>query len=438
MNIIEILEAKKRGEALDAERIGELVAAFTDESLPPYQMSAFLMAVWFQGMDAAETVALTDAMLGSGQQLDVSGLGGPTADKHSTGGVGDKVSLLLAPLAAACGLKVPMLSGRGLGHTGGTLDKLEAVPGYTIHMPNEKFLEIVADVGCAVVGQSGDIAPADGKIYALRDVTATVDCVPLITASILSKKLAAGPETIVIDLKTGSGAFMSDLDSARSLARALIDTVGHWDRRMSVVFSDMSQPLGRAVGHANEALEAFDALREGGRERAPRDLVALTEILVADMVRVAGLAADEAAALERVRGVWDDGSALECLRKWMAAQGGRLDEGRDDLGLDVAPAIRDVTAPLDGVISAVDCREIGYALADLGGARLRTDENPDLTVGIDFQVTVGQAVTAGEPLATLLGRDVEKAERAARRLEAAVTVAEVDCPVQPLILDRME
>ncbi len=255
-------------------------------------MAACLMAIWFRGLDVAETIALTDAMLRSGQQLDLGGLPAPTADKHSTGGVGDKVSLLLAPLAAACGLCVPMLSGRGLGHTGGTLDKLAAVPGYRTDLDNATFLRIVGETGCAIIGQGPAIAPADGRIYALRDVTATVDCVPLITASILSKKLAAGPAAIVIDLKTGSGAFMTDLAAARALARALIDVAGHWGRRVAVVFSDMSQPLGVAVGHAVEAVEAFAALRPGGRRSAPADLVALTEDLVAEMLLLSRLDAD--------------------------------------------------------------------------------------------------------------------------------------------------
>ncbi len=232
MNILEIIEAKKLGRELTDAEIEFVVTGFTAEAFADYQMSAFLMAVWFRGMTPAETACLTGAMLRSGEELDTGGMSAPTADKHSTGGVGDKVSLLLAPLAAACGLKVPMLSGRGLGHTGGTLDKLEAIPGYRIHMDNHEFLGLTEKVGCAIIGQSGSIAPADGRIYALRDVTATVDCVPLITASIMSKKLAAGPGTIVIDLKTGSGAFMDDLNRARELATALVAVGKLYGRRM--------------------------------------------------------------------------------------------------------------------------------------------------------------------------------------------------------------
>jgi len=437
VNALEILERKKRGEELTPAEITFLIEGFTREEIPAYQMAAFLMAVWFRGLDIDETVALTRAMLESGEQLDLSTLTGPTADKHSTGGVGDKVSLLLAPLAAACGLKVPMLSGRGLGHTGGTLDKLEAIPGYRILLGNDEFLSIVEEVGCAIVGQSRDIAPADGRIYALRDVTATVDCVPLITASILSKKLAAGPRTIVIDLKTGSGAFMPDLADARRLARALLETGSRWDRSLAVVFSDMSQPLGRAVGHAVETIEAFAALRPQGRAAAPADLVQLTEELVAEMVRVAGLRPDLAGARELVRRRWEEGEGWQRLQAWVAAQGGHLDLDRDDFGLAVAPTAGEVAAERDGYVAAVACREIGHALGDLGGARRRVEDRLDLTAGIAFHVTVGEAVQAGQPLATLYCADPRRAAAAARRIAAAVVLDERPVPVPPLILERL-
>ena len=437
MDVLRIIERKKRGEELSAAEIEGLVAGFAAGEVPRYQMSAFLMATWFNGMSPGETVGLTGAMLRSGSELDVSGLGGPTADKHSTGGVGDKVSLLLAPLAAACGLKVPMLSGRGLGHTGGTLDKLEAIPGYRINLTNEEFLGTVGEVGCAIIGQSADIAPADGRIYALRDVTATVDCVPLITASILSKKLAAGPRTIVIDLKTGSGAFMTDLEQARALAVALRDTAAHWDRRVSVVFSDMSQPLGRAVGHANETVEAFAAMRPGGRESAPADLVALTEELVAEMVAVARLEPDHDAALARGRQAWDGGDAFAMLARWIVAQGGRIDAERDDFGLEIAPPILEVPAPSSGFVGAVVCREVGLAVADMGGGRRKVEDRLDLTAGLDFLVEVGQRVEAGQPLATLRCRDRGLAEQAERRLASAVEIVEEAVESPPLVLERL-
>jgi pyrimidine-nucleoside phosphorylase len=438
VTIVEIIEQKKRGGRLDEARIIELVEGFTRGDVPEYQMAAFLMAVWFRGMDAEETAALTGAMLRSGDELDTSQLGGPSADKHSTGGVGDKVSLLLAPLAAACGLKVPMLSGRGLGHTGGTLDKLEAIPGYRIHMDNDEFLRLTAQVGCAIIGQSGSIAPADGRIYALRDVTATVDCVPLITASIMSKKLAAGPQTIVIDLKTGSGAFMRELDQARQLAAALVAVGKLYKRRMSVIFSDMDQPLGRAVGHAHETLEAFAALRPDGRGKAPADLVALTEDLTADMVRVAGLAPDRDAALAAVREAWDSGAACDRLQAWVAAQGGRIDPDRDDFGLECAPLALEVTAPRDGWLAKVACRQVGLSLVELDAARRKVEDPLDLTAGFEFLPQIGDRLSKGDLIARIYAADRAKAEAAAARITAALTISDEQVPSHALILDRLE
>jgi pyrimidine-nucleoside phosphorylase len=437
MNVVHVIERKKRGEVLTAEEIRAVVEGFTAGEVPEYQMSALLMAVWFRGMEMAEIFELTGCMLRSGQELDLSDCGGTTADKHSTGGVGDKVSLLLAPLAAACGQFVPMLSGRGLGHTGGTLDKLEAVPGYRIRMDNEEFIRTTAEVGCAIVGQGPDIAPADGRIYALRDVTGTVDCVPLITASIMSKKLAAGPRTIVIDLKVGSGAFMTGLDQARELARALVAVGERWERRMAVVFSDMSQPLGVAVGHANETLEAFQALLPGGRGAAPQDLVRLTEELVAQMLLTAGDVPDRDRALARVRQVWDDGSAWEKTLEWVRAQGGRLDAGRDDLGLSLAPRTLAVEAPRDGRIGAMDCRRFGHALGEIGGARRRVDDRLDLRSGIDVLVSRGESVEKGQPLAWIRADDGAAAARAAAVVADTLKVEQGEVETPSLILDRI-
>ncbi len=436
MNVLEIIEAKKRGLTLDAEAITWVVEGFTAGRIPEYQMSALLMAIWFQGMDEQETAALAGAMLASGEELEVGGLPAPTADKHSTGGVGDKVSLLLAPLGAACGLNVPMLSGRGLGHTGGTLDKLEAIPGYRILMENDEFLDIVGRVGCAIVGQSGNIAPADGRIYALRDVTGTVDCVPLITASIMSKKLAAGPRTIVIDLKTGSGAFMRDLDQARALARALVAVGTSYGRNMAVLFSDMDQPLGRWIGHAHETIEAFDALRPGGRERAPADLVELTEELTAEMVLGAGLAPDLATARTVVRTAWSDGTAYAALETWVGAQGGRLDGDREDFGLATAPLATEVTAPRDGWLAGMDCREVGLALAEMGGARRRVEDPLDLTCGIEFLPAIGDRLAAGDIVARVHCDRREAAESAAGRIAATLSWSEEAVDARPLILER--
>ncbi len=437
MDVRELIETKKQGRALASDEIEWLVRGFTGDQVPRYQMAAFLMAVFFRGMTADETAAFTDSMLRSGARLDTSDLGGPTADKHSTGGVGDKVSLLLAPLAAACGLRVPMLSGRGLGHTGGTLDKLAAIPGYRIHLDNDEFLAIVRQCGCAIVGQSGDIAPADGRIYALRDVTATVDCVPLITASIMSKKLAAGPETIVIDLKCGSGAFMTDLERARELAQALLAVGRAYARRMAVRYTDMSQPLGVAVGHASETREALAALRADGRRQAPADLVQLTEELTAAMLLAAGQAVDRETALATVRRVWDEGSAWRVARQWITAQGGRLQWDRDDLGLAIAPVGGELAAPRQGWLEVADCRAVGLALADLGGARLRVDDAIDHAVGIDWLVRTGERVQRGQPLALLRAGAGERLQAARQRLAAAVRIHDDQVPPRELVLGAM-
>ena len=436
MNIVQLIEKKKRGEAFTPDEIASFVSSFASDEMPDYQMAAMLMAIWFRGMEPAETSALTKAMLESGDQLVFEDLPGPTADKHSTGGVGDKVSLLLAPLAAACGLYVPMLSGRGLGHTGGTLDKLEAIPGYRIHVENSEFVSLVRDHGCAIVGQSPRIAPADGRIYALRDVTGTVDSVPLITASIMSKKLAAGPRTVIIDLKVGSGAFMQDMESARELAKSLVRVGGDHGRRMSVIFSDMSQPLGVAVGHANETVEAFAALRPDGRDAAPDDLVRLTEDLVAQMLIVSGLQPDRAAALSRIDEAWRGGAAFEKMREWVEAQDGRLDCDRDDFGLDLAPRVLPVEAPADGYLSGIACREFGLVLGEINGARRRVEDALDLSAGVDFLAGVGDPVRKGDPLAWIRSRDEARAGAAARRLIGALEFSDSP-PARPeLVIDR--
>ena len=438
MNILDAIEIKKQGRELTDQQIRFVVDGFTRDQFPIYQMSAFLMAVWFSGMSADETASLTGAMLRSGEELDTGSFTGPSADKHSTGGVGDKVSLLLAPLAAECGLKVPMLSGRGLGHTGGTLDKLEAIHGYRIHMANDEFLGIVEKEGCAIIGQSGSIAPADGKIYALRDVTATVDCVPLITASIMSKKLAAGPRTIVIDLKTGSGAFMRDLELARELAGNLIAIGRLYGRNMSAVFSDMDQPLGRAIGHANETIEAFAALRPGGRQSAPADLVTLTEDLVAEMVRVSGLRPDRDQALAIVRQAWDSGRALDRALSWVEAQGGRLDPQREDFGLEVAPLALELTAPRDGWLAGMDCREVGLSLADMGGARRKVEDPLDLACGVDFLARIGDKLSRGDVLARFYCARADEARIAADRVLAALSFGEDPVESRSIILGRLD
>jgi pyrimidine-nucleoside phosphorylase len=437
LDLVKLIEKKKRKQELTQNEIKELIEGFTSGVVPDYQMSAFLMATWFNGMTEDEITALTASMIASGEELDTSPLGEFSADKHSTGGVGDNVSLLLAPLAAACGLKVPMLSGRGLGHTGGTLDKLEAIPGYRIDMSNEEFLDITNRVGCAIIGQNKDIAPADGKIYAMRDVTGTVDCVPLITASIMSKKLAAGPKTIVIDLKVGSGAFMTSIDAARELAESIVRVGRLWGRNMSVTFSDMSQPLGVAVGHANETIEAFEALRPEGLENAPRDLVDLTIDLVVSMLTTSGKCANTQEAEKLVRDVWSQGKAFSKMIEWVEAQGGQIDPSRPDFGLVVAPELFVVKAEQAGFVQKIDCRAIGLSLRPLNGARSSVDDKLDLSTGVEFLVAIGQELAVGQDIAIIKGYDETAGQQVASMIQNAVEISADAAGSQDLIIDKI-
>ena len=426
----DLIDAKKRGRTHSAKEIAALVGAITDGSIPDYQLSAWLMAVWHRGLDPDETHALTIAMRDSGDRLDVSGLSGPTADKHSTGGVGDKISLLLAPLAAAVGLYVPMLSGRGLGHTGGTLDKLTAIEGYRVDLSPTEMLEVVEEVGCSIIGQTGRIAPADRRLYALRDVTATVDCIPLIVSSIMSKKLAAGPEHLVIDLKCGNGAFMRDLDQARALAHALIDVGRREGRKMSALITDMGQPLGEAIGHALEVEEAIAGLSGGG----PDSTRALTIELVAEMLRLARGGELDAARAEVTRAL-DDGRALERFVAMVDAHGGHLDP--HEPALDIAPEQPPLCADRDGVVTGFATEEFGWAVVDLGGGRRRHDDAIDLGVGLRVQVRRGDVVREGDPLVRILARDARRADVARERLGRAIVLGDRSPDPVELVLETV-
>ncbi len=404
MNARDLILRKREGRELSADEIAWLVRGFTDQSIPDYQFSAFLMATFFRDMSPAETVALTRSMLESGRRLSWSGLSGPRADKHSTGGVGDKVSLPLAPLAAACGLKVPMLSGRGLGHTGGTLDKLEAMHGYRTGLSIEEFGAVLEEVGCAIVGQSGALAPADGKIYALRDVTGTVECIPLIVASILSKKAAAGVETLVIDLKSGDGAFMRSEARALELARALVEVAEGLGMRCVALLTNMDEPLGLAVGNALEVTESVECLRGAG----PPDLRELTLREVAAMLWLSGLEATMPLAYSRARAHLDDGSALECWRRWIRAQGAQATaEGSPTL--DQAPVVMAVPAPSDGFVRHIRTYDMGLFAVRLGAGRLVKTDTVDPAVGLVLVRKVGDPVKRGEPLCWLHLRREEPA-----------------------------
>ncbi len=428
----ELISWKKQGREHSAEEIAALVDAITDGSIPEYQLAAWLMAVWFRGMSVEETYQLTERMASSGIRLDLSELSGPTADKHSTGGVGDKVSLLLAPLAAELGLSVPMLSGRGLGHTGGTLDKLQSIPGYRIDLSPREFLQIVGTVGCSITGQTGEIAPADRRLYHLRDVTATVDCVPLIVSSILSKKIAAGPANLVIDLKCGSGAFMRDPKAARILAESLLATATRAGRKICALITDMGQPLGSAVGHALEAQEAI----EGLSGRGPEELRSLTIELTAAMGELAGLGSLQELR-ERCAQHLDDGSALRRFLAMVHAHGGRMDENAPASCFSIAPEAEPLLAANSGWVQPMDAEQIGLSLVELGGARRRSDDELDLGVGLKVLARVGDKVDQGQPLVSIFARDEGAATACRERLRVAMPVTNEKCAPTPLIFERV-
>jgi len=403
--------------------------------VPDYQMAAFCMAVFFRGMGAKELDALTRAMLLSGDVLDLSDVPGVKVDKHSTGGVGDKVSLALAPLAAACGARVPMISGRGLGHTGGTLDKLESIPGFRVDLPVQRFREVVASVGACLIGQTERLAPADRKLYALRDVTATVESIPLISASIMSKKLAEGIDALVLDVKVGSGAFMKRIEQARELARTLCGIGRSFGKRVTALLTGMDQPLGRAVGNALEVAEAVELLRGGG----PEDLRQVTVELTAEMLLLAGVAADPTGARRAVEAAIRDGRGLAKLREIVAAQGGAV-AAVDDLSLlPRAEGALAVPAPEGGVVQAIDAEGLGLAAMALGAGRARVEDRIDPGVGLTVRKKVGDRVEAGEPLCTVHhGRGgAETPEQVAERVRRAYQFGPGPVPPEPLVLERI-
>ncbi|ACL64008.1 pyrimidine-nucleoside phosphorylase [Anaeromyxobacter dehalogenans 2CP-1] len=434
MRAYEIIHAKRDGRVLPADAIAALVDGFTHGEVPDYQMAAFCMAVFFRGMDDAEVRALTEAMLRSGDVLDLSDVPGAKVDKHSTGGVGDKVSLALAPLAAACGVKVPMISGRGLGHTGGTLDKLEAIPGFRVDLPVERFRAQVRDVGACLIGQTARLAPADRKLYALRDVTATVESIPLIAASIMSKKLAEGIDALVLDVKVGSGAFMKRPEDARALARTLAAIGRGMGKRVTALLTGMDQPLGRAVGNALEVAEVLELLRGGG----PADLRAITVELTAEMLLAGGVAPELAAARAAVEQAIGDGRGLAKLEEIVAAQGGDPAAIRDPSRLPRAAGTYPVPSPAAGFVQAVDTEAVGLAAVALGAGRARVDDPVDPAVGILVERKLGDRVERGEPLCVVHhGPRSEPRERIAARLAGAYRIGPAAPPAAPLFLERL-
>lgn len=418
----EIIRIKRDGGALSADQISSFVSGIADASIGEGQIAAFAMAVFFNDMTMAERVALTRAMCASGRVLDWPDLDRPIVDKHSTGGVGDNVSLILAPLVAACGAAVPMISGRGLGHTGGTLDKLAAIPGYDVTPSTDRFQRIVRDVGCAIVGQTGDLAPADRRFYATRDVTATVESIALITASILSKKLAAGLDALVMDVKVGSGAFMPSLDRARLLADSIATVGRRAGLRTTALLTAMDQPLAPCAGNAIEVRHAIAVLT--GAER-PARLMDVTMALGTEMLRSAGLAADDRDARARLADALSSGRAAEHFGRMVAALGGPVDLiERPMRHLAAAPCRRVVHAPSDGVVRSIDVRALGIVVVALGGGRLRADDAIDPAVGVHGIAPLSMRVTRGDPIATVQARSDEAAEHAAAAVAACYTFAD--------------
>jgi pyrimidine-nucleoside phosphorylase len=430
----ELIKAKRDGRKLAADDIRAFIDGYTKGAVPDYQMSAMLMAVFFRGLDDVELGAWAKAMLHSGEVLDLSATPGVKVDKHSTGGVGDKVSLSLAPLAAACGVPVPMISGRGLGHTGGTLDKLESIPGFKVDLSVDEYKRLVRDVGACLIGQTATLAPADKKLYALRDVTATVDCIPLIASSIMSKKLAEGIDALVLDVKVGSGAFMKRLEDARTLARTMIGIGREVGKKVTALLTDMDQPLGRTVGNALEVIEAVEMLRG----EAPADYTEVTIALTAEMIVLAGRATDTADARAQVHAAVADGSAVRKLCEIVKAQGGDPSAITDLSKLPQAKSTANVVAPVGGFVQAIDSEAVGLAAMALGAGRERTDSIIDPAVGFVLKKKAGDAVKAGEPLVTVHYNDAAKLEAVKARVVAAYRIGQDKPAPRPLVLERIE
>jgi pyrimidine-nucleoside phosphorylase len=428
-----IIEKKRDGGALDEAEIRAFIEGFTDGAIPDYQMSALAMAIFFRGMTPEETAVLTDAMMRSGDLVSFDGWPRPTADKHSTGGIGDKLSLMIAPLAAAAGLAVPMISGRGLGITGGTLDKLESIPGYNTRLSVEAFKRVVAEVGCSIIGQTDRLAPADKKLYALRDVTGTVPSIPLITASIMSKKLAEGADILVFDVKCGRAAFMPSRDDARALAQSLLRVGRALGRKTGALITDMNQPLGRTAGNAVEVAEAIETLKGGG----PADTRQLTLELTAQMTLLSGIHADRSTALSGLAHLLDSGRALEVFRQMLIAQGGDPGVLDDAKRLPQPGAVIAVPAPEAGTVAFIDAQAIGRVVLQLGGGRTTAADIIDPAAGIDRLVQAGEPVEKGQPLMRLLANDASRAEPLVAAATAAVKIAATPPAERTLLMELL-
>ena len=433
MRAVDIILSKRDGGSLSRDEIRFFVAGVTDGSLPDYQASALLMAILLRGMTPEETAWLTDAMVYSGIRVDLGGIPGVKVDKHSTGGVGDKTSLILAPLAAACGAIVPMMSGRGLGHTGGTLDKLEAIPGFRVNLSLDEMKAALARAGCAMIGQTPQIAPADKKLYALRDVTGTVESIPLISASIMSKKIAEGIDALVLDVKTGSGAFMKTEADSRRLAESLVSIGNASGVKTEAIITSMESPLGCAVGNALEVIECIDVLKGKG----PPDLIELSVDLTARMLVLGRLAANQADARQRVQGALASGAGLERFRTIIEAQGGDPKVIDDYHRFPAAPNRQVVNAETDGYLSKLDALLIGRASVTLGAGRDRVEDPVDPAVGIYLKAKPGDAVRAGQPLLEVHYRDRGKLDAALGLITRAIQIADTRPKPTPLTVGEV-
>jgi pyrimidine-nucleoside phosphorylase len=426
----ELIERKRDGEELEPGDLAELVLAYSRGEVPDYQLAAFLMAVYFRGLSGAETFALTDAMVRSGETIDLrAALGRRVVDKHSTGGVGDKTTLVVGPIVAACGVPFGKMSGRGLGHTGGTLDKLESIPGFRVELTTDEFVAQVRELGLAIVGQTADLVPADKKLYALRDVTATVDNVSLIAASIMSKKIASGADAIVLDVKVGDGAFMKTIDEARKLSHAMLALGRRAGRDVVCVLTDMDQPLGYAVGNALEVREAVATLRGEG----PPDLTELALDAAAHLLSLSDLGIDREEARRRAEQSVGDGSASGAYERWIRAQGGEPSED----ALPKAPVIREVFAARDGYVVRLAALRVGLAALHLGAGRRHKEDPVDHAVGIVCKRKRGDAVERGEPLAEVHAQDDASATEAADAVLTAYELADEPPRTQPIVLDAL-
>jgi pyrimidine-nucleoside phosphorylase len=435
MNVVELIARKRDGGVLAKDEIAWLLHSYTAGAVPDYQMAAMAMAIFLNGLERSELVEWTRAMLHSGEVLDFSSVNAPKVDKHSTGGVGDKVSIPLGPMVAACGVAIPMMSGRGLGHTGGTLDKLESIPGFTTGLDAERFRSVLDTCGLVLAGQSETLVPADRKLYALRDATATVESIPLIASSIMSKKLAEDLDGLVLDVKVGGGAFMKSIARARSLASTMVEIGKAYGVRTVALLTAMDTPLGNTVGNANEIIESIDVLSGGG----PQDLIDVTLALGVEMLAVAGIESDPAKARELLEKTRHDGSALEVFARVVKAQGGDASVVENpDRVLPKAPHRTAVNAEAGGFIAAMDALKIGVAAMRLGAGRERKEDTIDPAVGINLLAKSGDRIDQGQPLIELMYRHPARLEEALTVLEGAVRIAEEPPEKTPLIIGRLD